>query len=179
MLRKNFRVKALIFFAVLAVGGYYAWQHFAATPAEPDPVQRLSEFIDSHVDQILGPLPFEQKGQIAAPSQTHHLSVLREKFRDLQVAAAQTEKRLYETGASLCDDLLCASEERDRHITRINDARAKSKVSPLAGNSEEHRLERLKFFENGIALSWQEASRKLRAVIDRRYRQLRELERQL
>jgi hypothetical protein len=40
-------------------------------------------------------------------------------------------------------------------------------------------LERLKFFENGIALSWQETSRKLRSVIDRRYRQLRELERSL
>jgi hypothetical protein len=105
--------------------------------------------------------------------------VLREKFRDLQVSAAKTEKRLYETGALLCDDLLRASEERDRHIARINDTRAKSKVSPLAGNSEEHRLERLKFFENGIALSWQENSRKLRTVIDRRYRQLRELERQL
>jgi hypothetical protein len=172
-------VKGLLITAALAVGSYFAWQHFASPVPEADPVQRLSQFIDTHIDQIIGPLPFEAEGRIDSPSQSHHLRLLREKFRDLQGPAMKEEKRLYEMAALLCDDLLRATEERDRHIARINDTRAKSKVSPLAGNSEQHRLERLKFFENGIALSWQETSRKVRAVIDRRYRQLREMERQL
>jgi hypothetical protein len=91
--------------------------------------------------------------------------------------AAAEKQHLYETAILLCDDLLRAGEERDRHIGRINDTRAKSKPSPLATDPERHRLERLAFFEKGIALSWQEESGKLRAAIDRRYRQLRELER--
>jgi hypothetical protein len=172
-------VKRLLLYAVLAVGAYFVWSHFAAPVEEPDPVRRLSQFIDSHMDEILGPLPFAAEGKIDAPSQTHHLRVLRENFRDFQASAMTEQRRIYETAALLCDDLLRATEERDRHIARINDTRAKSKASPLAGQSEEHRLERLKFFENGIALSWQETSRKLRSVIDRRYRQLRELERSL
>jgi hypothetical protein len=172
-------VKGLLIIAALAVGSYFAWQHFASPAPEADPVQRLSQFIDTHIDQILGPLPFEVEGRIDSPSQNHHLRMLRENFRDLQGSAMTEQKRLYETAALLCDDLLRATDERDRHIARINDTRAKSKVSPLAGNSEQHRLGQLKFFENGIALSWQETSRKLRAVIDRRYRQLRELERLL
>ena len=165
--------------AALAAAAYLVWQHFNTRPVEADPVMRLSEFIDTHIDKILGPLPFEEKGVLPSPPQNHQLRVLRESFRDGEVQAASERHRVYKIAALLCDDLLRAGEERDRHIARINDTRAKSNPSPLATDPERHRLERLAFFENGIALSWQEASRKLRAVIDRRYRQLRELERNL
>lgn len=163
----------------LAAAAYFAWANFSAPPPETDPVVRLSRFIDAHVDEILGPLPFETEGVIASPPQNHDLRVLREKMRDMGREAAAGERQLYKVAALLCDDLLRAGDERDSHIARINDTRAKSKPSPLATDSERHRLERLAFFENGIALSWQQASKKLRSVIDQRYRQLRDLERNL
>lgn len=165
--------------AVLVAGAYFAWEYFSAPPTEPGPVKRLSEFVDAHVEEILGPLPLGTEGLIPSPPQNHVLRVLRERLRDMGRGASPGQKRLYETAVLLCDDLLRAGEERDRHIGRINDTRSKSKPSPLAADPERHRLERLGFFENGIALSWQEASRKMRAVIDQRYRQLRELERNL
>lgn len=170
-------MKKLLIAALLAAGAYFAWKHFSAPPPQTGPVERLSAFVDAHVDQMLGPLPFEAESPIPSPPQSHELRILRENLRDLKREAAAGEKRLYETAVLLCDDLLRAGEERDRHIGRINNTRAKSKPSPLAADPEQHRLERLAFFENGIALSWQEESKKLRAVIDRRYRQLRELER--
>jgi hypothetical protein len=170
-------MKKVLLIALLAVGAYFGWEYFLAPAPEASPVARLSQFIDAHVDEILGPLPFEMQGQIPSPAQNHQLRVLREGIRDRQRDAARDEKRLYESAALLCDDLLRAGEERNRHIGRINDTRAKSSASPLATDPEKHRLERLAFFENGIALSWQGASRKLRAVIDQRYRQVRELER--
>ena len=163
--------------AILAAAAYVAWNYFSAPSPEVNPVARLSEFIDAHVDEILGPLPLEAEGKLPSPPQNHHLRVLRESIRDQQRKAAAEEQRLYVVAALLCDDLLRAGEERDRHLGRINDTHAKSKKSPISTDPEQHRLERLAFFENGIALSWQGASRKLRAVIDRRYRQLRELER--
>jgi hypothetical protein len=156
-------MKKVLVVAILAAGVYFGWGYFFAPPPEASPVARLSQFIDAHVDEILGPLPFEMQGQIPSPAQNHQLRVLREGIRDRQRDAARDEKRLYESAALLCDDLLRAGEERSRHIGRINDTRAKW----------------LAFFENGIALSWQGASRKLRAVIDQRYRQVRELERNL
>lgn len=170
-------MKKLLLAALLSAGAYFVWEHFSAPPARTDPVERLSAFIDAHVDQVLGPLPFGAESPIPSPPQNHELRILRENLRDMKRDAAAEKKRLHETAVLLCDDLLRAGEERDRHIGRINDTRAKSKPSPLATNPEQHRLERLAFFENGIALSWQEESGKLRAVIDRRYRQLRELER--
>lgn len=172
-------MKKILVVAVLAAGVYFGWGYFFAPAPEASPVAQLSQFIDAHVDEILGPLPFEMQGQIPSPAQNPQLRVLREGIRDRQRDAAQDEKRLYESAALLCDDLLRAGEERNRHIGRINDTRAKSSASPLATDPENHRLERLAFFENGIALSWQGASRKLRAVIDQRYRQVRELERNL
>jgi hypothetical protein len=168
----------LLVIAALLAGVYFVWNYHPG-PTEPDSVLRLSQFIDAHIDEILGPLPLQTEGQLPSPPQTHHLRVLRESLRDEKSRGAAPDQRLYETAALLCDDLLRASEERDRHLGRINDTRAKSKISAIAKDPEKHRLERLAFFENGIARSWQEASRKLRAVIDRRYRQLRELERDL
>jgi len=172
-------MKKVLVVAIFAAGAYFGWQYFFTPSPEANPVVRLSQFIDAHVDEILGPLPFETQGQIPSLGQNHQLRVLREGIRDRQRGAAKDEKRLYETAALLCDDLLYASEERNRHIGRINDTRANSNASQLATNPETHRLERLAFFENGIALSWQETSKKLRAVIDQRYRQVRELERNL
>jgi hypothetical protein len=164
---------------ILALGAaaYLAWVNFSAPPSETDPVIRLSQFVDAQIDEILGPLPFETEGAIPSPPQNHHLRVLRENFRDLERKVTAQEQRLYKVAVLLCDDLLRANDERDAHIARINDTRAKSKPSPLATNPEQHRLERLAFFENGIALSWQKTSKRLRAIIDRRYRQLRDLER--
>ena len=172
-------MKKILVMAVLAAGVYFGWGYFFASAPEASPVARLSQFIDAHVDEILGPLPFEMQGQIPSPAQNHQLRILREGIRDRQRGAAKDESRLYETAALLCDDLLRAGKERNRHIGRINDTRAKSSPSPLATDPEAHRLERLAFFENGIALSLDGASRKLRAVIDQRYRQVRELERNL
>ena len=169
-------MKKVLVVAILAAGAYFGWEYFFAPSPEASPVARLSQFIEAHVDEILGPLPFETQGQIPSPAQNHQLRLLREGIRDRQRDAAQDEKRLYESAALLSDELLRAGEERNRHIDRLNATRARSKPSPLAADPEQHRLERLAFFENGIALSWQEASRKLRAVIDRRYRQLRDLE---
>lgn len=172
-------MRKLLVAALLATGAYFAWKHLSVPPPQTCPVERLSAFIDAHVEQILGPLPFETQSPIPSPPQNQELSILRENLREMRRDAAAEKRRLYETAVLLCDDLLRAGEERDRHIGRINDTRAKSKPSPLATDPEQHRLERLAFFENGIALSWQEASAKLRAVIDRRYRQLREPERDL
>lgn len=172
-------MKKVLLMAMLAAGVYFGWGYVFPPSPEAGPVVRLSQFIDAQVDEILGPLPFELEGQIPSPAQNHQLRVLREGIRDKQRGASRDEKRLYETAALLCDDLLRAGEERNQHIGRINDTRAKSNPSPLATDPEKHRLERLAFFEGGIALSWQGASRKLRAVIDQRYRQVRELERNL
>jgi len=172
-------VKRLLIIAVLAAAVYVTWSYFSAPSLETSPIVRLSQFIDAHIDEILGPLPLEKEGQLPSPPQNHHLRVLRENIRDQQRKAVSAEQRLYETAALLCDDLLRAGEQRDQHLGRINDTRAKSKHSPISTDPEKHRLERLAFFENGIALSWQEASRKLRAIVDRRYRQLRELERSM
>ncbi len=170
-------MKKLLLAALLAAGAYFAWEHFSAPPARTGPVERLSAFLDTHVDQILGPLPFGAESPIPPTTQNRELRTLRENLRAMKRDAAAEKQHLYETAILLCDDLLRAGEERDRHIGRINDTRAKSKPSPLATDPERHRLERLAFFEKGIALSWQEESGKLRAAIDRRYRQLRELER--
>lgn len=170
-------MKRLLIVAFLAAAAYVGWYYFFAPSSEANPVARLSDFIDAQVDEILGPLPLEAEGKLPSPPQNHDLRVLRESIRDQQRKATAEEQRIYEAAALLCDDLLRAGEERDRHLGRLNDTRAKSKQSSISTDPEQSRLERLAFFENGIALSWQGASRKLRAVIDRRYRQLRELER--
>lgn len=164
----------LIILGLLTVGGYFVWQHYFATE---HPIIRLSLFVDEHVDEILGPLPLETEGVIAAPSRTHHLRALRENIRDLQTAAPTAESLRYTTAVHLCDELLQAIEERDKHVARINDTRAKNTVSALATDPSQHKAERLAFFENGIVLAWNDVSRKLKGKIDRRYRQLRELER--
>lgn len=164
----------LIILGLLTVGGYFVWQHYFATE---HPIIRLSLFVDEHVDEILGPLLLETEGVIAAPSRTHHLRTLRENIRDLQTTAPTAESLRYATAVHLCDELLQAIEERDRHVARINDTRAKNTVSALATNPLQHKDERLAFFENGIVLSWNNASRKLTARIDQRYQQLREFER--
>jgi hypothetical protein len=70
-----------------------------------------------------------------------------------------------------------ASEERDKHLVRLNDTRAKNKPSALADDPERDAAERLRFFENGIAHSWAETSTRLRATIDKQYAALRALER--
>ncbi len=170
-------VKRLLILGLLIAGGYFGWQHYFATSEQEHPIVRLSLFVDEHVDQILGPLPLEVEGSIAAPSQTHHLRILRENIRDMQTVAPTAETLRHATAVQLCDELLTASEERDKHIARINDTRAKNNISPLATDPLRHQAERLAFFENGIVLAWSDISRKLKARVDRRYRQLRELER--
>jgi hypothetical protein len=160
----------------LAVTAYFAWVNFSA---EADPVIRLSRLIDARIDEILGPLPLGAEGAIASPPQNHDLRILRESIRDLERKVAPKKQQLYKVAAQLCDDLLRAGDERDSHIARINDTRAKSNPSPLATDPERHRLERLAFFENGIALSWKKTSKDLRAIIDQRYRQFRDLQRNL
>jgi hypothetical protein len=170
-------MKRLFIFGVLAAAVYLAWGFYFARPEPNHPILRLSLFVDDHVDEILGPLPLGTEELVAAPSHTHGLRLLRENIRDLATTASPAESLRYATAVQLCDELLRASEERERHLVRLNDTRAKNNVSPLAVDPLKHKAERLAFFENGIALSWHEAVRKLRAAIDNRYRQLRELER--
>lgn len=165
--------RVLLLACLFAIGGYF----WLDTQNAKKPIARLSLFVDEHVDSILGPLPYADPGIIASPNHTHHLRVLRENIRDFQTISPAEESLRYSTAVQLCDALIAASEQRDLHLARINDARAKSKPSPLADYSEEHRRERLAFFENGIALSWHEVSRKLRRKIDQAYAQLRQLER--
>jgi hypothetical protein len=169
-------VKQLLTLAVLflvAIVSYLWWE----SQKSDNPIVRLSLFVDEHVDSILGPLPFADKGILASPNHTHHLRVLRENIRDLQKVSPTEESLRYTTAVQLCDQLIAASGERDLHLARINDVRAKSKPSPLFDYSEQHREERLAFFENGIALSWNEASHKLRKKIDYAYAKLRQFER--
>ena len=167
-------MKRFIILGLISVAAYFVWhQYFAAE----HPIVRLSLFVEEHVDEILGPLPLETEGVIAAPSRTHHLRTLREDIRDLQTTAPTGDSLRYTTAVQLCDELLEAIKERDRHVARINDTRAKNNISPLATDPLRHKDERLAFFENGIVLAWHEVSRKLLARIDRRYRQLREFER--
>jgi len=167
-------MKHLLIVAALFGAGYFAWQKWSDSQS---PIVRLSIFVDEHVDKILGPLPLDQKGLIPAPSYTHELVVLREDVKDLRSVASANQALRCSTAVKLCDELVSASQERDRHLARINDTRSKNNVSPLAVDPERHRAERLAYFENGIAMSWMEVSTEFRSAIGKRYAQLREFER--
>jgi len=170
--------KAFLALLLLGLGLWAYFNFFApAPPQEPDVVLRLSVFIDRQIDTILGPLPLGEKEEVASPSETHDLRKLREDIRDLAAKSTPRDQKHLATAAQLCDSLLRASEERDEHLRRLNDTRAKSKPTALDGNSGQAAAERLRFFENGIAHSWGETAKKLRATIDRQYAQLRALER--
>jgi hypothetical protein len=169
-----------LFLALLLLGaGLWAYfQFFVPVPVrEADAVERLSLFIDGQVDAILGPLPLGTKDTVEATSKTQELRGLREDIRDLGAKSSPGDKPRVTAAAQLCDSLLRASEERDKHLVRLNDTRAKNKPSALAGDPERDAAERLKFFENGIAHSWGESAAKLRASIDKQYAALRALER--
>lgn len=172
-------MKKLLLALLLLGAGLWTYLYFFApvAPSEPDAVLRLSVFIDKQIDTILGPLPLGVKEEVASPSKTHHLRMLREDIRDLAAKSTPREQKRLATAAQLCDSLLRASEERDEHLRRLNDTRAKSKPTALDGNSGQAAAERLKFFENGIAHSWGESATKLRATIDKQYAALRALER--
>lgn len=173
------KLLAILLVAGAAVWGYYHF--FAPAPqkeAPADPVVELSRLLDNHIGNILGPLPMETTETVQAPSQTHNLRKLRENLRDSQAAAPPGQSMRYSAAAALCDTLLLASVERDKHLARLMDTRAKNNLSPIASNPQRHAAERLEFFQNGIAYSWHEKSINLRAAIDRCYARLRELERQ-
>ena len=168
-------MKKLAVVLFIAVAGLAAY--FLMSPPPPSPVARLSLFIDEHVDSILGPLPSGGRAALPVAPPSHTLRILREDIQDHQKAAPPSQSLKYSTATQLCDLLLQASESRDRHLARLNDTRAKNNLSPLAPNPRQHAAERLRYFENGIVLSWQQTASKFRAAIDRKYAQLRELER--
>ena len=168
-------MKRVLIILVFAASCFFIYQHFFQ--ARTDPILRLSLFIDEHIDGILGPLPTGVKTLTAVPSQTHNLRILREDITDRRHNAHSSESLRCSTAAQLCDVLLVASEERDKHLARLNDTRSKNNYSLLAVDKARDAAERLRYFENGIALSWKEASAKIRAIVDRKYAQLRAFER--
>lgn len=144
----------------------------------PSPVAKLSSLVDEHVDELLGPLPPISAIPSSATSPTHDLRSLREDILDQQKQAPPGQRQKFQIATELCGLLIAAAESRDQHIARLADTRAKNTVSPLSENPGPHAAERLRFFQNGITRSWLEASTKLRSAIDRKYTQLRLLERQ-
>jgi hypothetical protein len=172
-------MKKLLLALILLGAGLWAYLHFSAPAprAEPDAVLRLSSFIEGQIDAVLGPLPIGANEGVASTSRTQELRRLREDIRDFETKATAGDRKQLATATQLCDSLLRASEERDEHLARLKDTRAKNKPSALADDPERDAAERLRFFENGIAHSWSETAKTLRATIDRQYAQLRALER--
>ncbi len=168
-------MKKLILVLVVLGAGAWAYSRYFATAPQPaeDPFVRLSQLIDTEIDNILGPLPLEAEETAKMPSQTHQIRKLREDIRDLRARATAAEAARFTAATELCNKLLQASEERDRHLARLADIQAKNNLSPLSTDPQRHAAERLKFFQNGVALSWKEASAKFRTSIDRDYARLR------
>jgi len=161
---------------ILAVGGYFLWQYYFAAPKPVSPTDRLLLVMDGRANEILGPLSSGEKGELSPTAYTQELRALREDIKNMQATAPAREGRRYAAAIKLCDALISASDERIKHISRIYDTRAKSKPSALATDPVRDRVERLAFFENGIARSWDEASRRLRKAIDGCHAELKKYE---
>jgi len=167
-----------LFLALLLLGvGLWAYFHYfvPAPVRETDAVERLFVLFDGQVDAILGPLPLGTKDTGEGRSKTQDLRGLREDIRDLQAKSPPQDKPRVTAAAQLCDSLIRAAEERDKHLLRLNDTRAKNKPTALDGDPMRDAAERLKFFENGIAHSWNETAKKLRVTLDQKYASIRAL----
>lgn len=158
---------------ILAVCAYFLWQYYFSASKSENPIDRLLLYMEDHGNEILGPLPSGEKDVSPPPAYAHQLSVLREDIKAMQATESPREEPRYSAAIKLCDALISASKERDKHIVRINDTRANTKPSPLAINPEQDLAERLAFFEKGVVRSWNEASRRMHKVIDGYYVQLR------
>ncbi len=80
---------------ILAVCGYFLWQYYFAAPKLEPPIDRLLLFMDGHVNEILGPLPSGEKGELSPPAYTQELRALREDIKNMQATAPAGEGRRY------------------------------------------------------------------------------------
>ena len=139
------------------------------------PIRRLSAFVDTHMDKIFCPLAPEQT---LMPSQ--ELRQIQQTLTDLKnKARADSEKRLYEIGIALCNQMLQAISVRESHNSRIADLRAKESDSSLSSPKDRKADAKKKqaFFESSVARSWETQASKLREQIQKQYDYMRLLER--
>lgn len=142
---------------------------------KPDnPIRRLSGFVDAHVDRIFNPLT---EKDAVMPSQ--ELRQIRATLRDLSRTANERDRKLYLSGATLCDQLLQAIARRETYARRLVDANAKQPIS-LEASRERQKDEiqrKWKLFQESILRSWEAEVQLLRVQIGRQYDYMRLLER--
>jgi len=163
---------------LITLAAAFAVYHYFFNTKEVSATRRLSIFIDDHIDEFLGPLPLSQKGRIDPPTFKHHVQLLQQDIQDLKETAAPKERLAVTTAVRLCTVLLSAAIVREQHIARLNDTRAKNRISELdVRYAEERAEERLRYFEEAIASSWKREAAAFRLQVNKLYEQLREAER--
>lgn len=166
------------FLYLLTLVAAFAAYHFLFNRKDVSATRRLSIFVDDHIDDFLGPLPLSQKGRLDLPPFKHDVLRLQQDINDLKQTAAPKERLAVSTAVQLCSVLFSAAVVREQHIARINDTRAKNRISELDERyAPERAEERLRYFEDAIASSWKREAAVFRTQVNKLYEQLREAER--
>jgi hypothetical protein len=158
--------------------------------AAPMPSERLSQFMNAHLNAILAPL--DGKGFTA----TTQLTDLKEGLTDGMVQASPELKPAYQAAIGVCDALASANAERDKAVAAMKNSAAvkaptdagairKDNVGPI--ELERERREQKKrgkdaaktdaMFTTGEKNQWNTRAGQLRESIQQAYAKERDLER--
>lgn len=169
-------LKRLLFLLILAAGAWllapYIRDYFGRK--ELSPTARLSEFVDKHIDRVLGPV-----SQHSPPYNAHSIQKIREDIMDDARESSREEAQLYGSGIAICDTLLRAADERNAAISRISQIHAEIAPSSLAHRAPGETQDRKNFFEAGVVRVWNEKAALYRGVVRDHYALLRQEERRL
>lgn len=169
-------MKRLIFLLLLIAGAWFLAPYVRDYLGRRDlsPTARLSEFVDKHIDRVLGPV-----SRSTPPYNAHTIQKIREDIMDDAREATREEARLYGAAITICDTLLRAADERNAAVARIDQIHAEIAPGSLAHRAPGEMEDRKNFFTAGVVRVWNEKAGLYRATIRDHYTVLRQEERRL
>ena len=178
-----FRARNLLVILVLSAGGYLWFfgmptriVYQSNTVAEEPPIQHLSAFVDANMDKIFSPL-----SEVQALMPLHDLRQVQQNLQDQRLKAkSDQERRLYDTGMSICKQMIDAVALRESHNGRLADMRKNGFEALLVApkNKKSEQQKKKDFFESSVIRDWNIQAVKAREQIQYQYDQMRLLERQ-
>jgi len=178
-------IRALTTFIILALIASVVYLWFFRKPTQivyqnttivaETPIKRLSAFVDTNMDKIFCPLTPDQ-----TLMPTQELRQVQQTLQDLRAKTSSSQdRRLYDTGITLCKQMIEAVSLRESHNRRIADMRKKGFDSQLSDpqNKKAEEQKKKDFFESSVMRSWETKAAKAREQIQKQYDQMRLLER--
>jgi hypothetical protein len=147
-------------------------------PAPPPPPKtavpsvQLQYFFDQHLDHILGPIDAK-----IPPLPRDPLTELIEGFKDGLATAPPENKPMYEAAIGVCDLLVRAMDEREKHASNLQAAFAHSLDPAPADRTVNRRLDAVNEVLITTRREWTYRAVNLRKLINIRYAQERQKER--